>query len=114
MAGHSKWANIKHRKGRQDAKRGILFSKLARAITVAAKLGLPAPDPELVHDLLPLLRAQRVDFTTFFRALAAVAPYAAAVEGPHPAVAPARGVVVATPERGGARESRRERERDGG
>jgi YebC/PmpR family DNA-binding regulatory protein len=44
MAGHSKWANIKHRKGRQDAKRGILFSKLARAITVAAKLGGPDPD----------------------------------------------------------------------
>ena len=44
MAGHSKWANIKHRKGRQDQKRGILFSKLARAITVAAKQGLPDPD----------------------------------------------------------------------
>jgi len=44
MAGHSKWANSKHRKGRQDAKRGILFSKLARAITVAAKLGGPDPD----------------------------------------------------------------------
>jgi YebC/PmpR family DNA-binding regulatory protein len=44
MAGHSKWANIKHRKGRQDAKRGILFSKLSRAITVAAKQGLPDPD----------------------------------------------------------------------
>jgi len=44
MAGHSKWANIQHRKGRQDAKRGILFSKLARAITVAAKLGGPDAD----------------------------------------------------------------------
>ncbi|MCW2949619.1 MAG: hypothetical protein JWN41_632 [Thermoleophilia bacterium] len=44
MAGHSKWANIKHRKGRQDAKRGILFSKLSRAITVAAKMGGPDPD----------------------------------------------------------------------
>ncbi|MCW2960195.1 MAG: hypothetical protein JWM25_1047 [Thermoleophilia bacterium] len=44
MAGHSKWANIKHRKGRQDAKRGILFSKLSRAITVAAKQGGPDPD----------------------------------------------------------------------
>src|SRR6186997_572924 len=37
LAGHSKWANIKHRKGRQDKKRGIMFSKLSRAITVAAK-----------------------------------------------------------------------------
>jgi YebC/PmpR family DNA-binding regulatory protein len=44
MAGHSKWANIKHRKGAQDKKRGILFSKLSRAITVAAKLGGPDPD----------------------------------------------------------------------
>ncbi len=44
MAGHSKWANIKHRKGRQDAKRGKLFSKLSRAITVAAKNGDPNPD----------------------------------------------------------------------
>jgi YebC/PmpR family DNA-binding regulatory protein len=44
MAGHSKWANIKHRKGAQDKKRGILFSKLSRAITVAAKLGGADPD----------------------------------------------------------------------
>ncbi len=44
MAGHSKWANIKHRKGAQDKKRGILFSKLSRAITVAAKQGGPDPD----------------------------------------------------------------------
>jgi len=39
MAGHSKWANIKHRKGKQDAKRGKLYTKLIREITVAAKLG---------------------------------------------------------------------------
>ena len=39
MAGHSKWANIKHRKGRQDAKRGKVFSVLIREITVSAKLG---------------------------------------------------------------------------
>lgn len=44
MAGHSKWANIKHRKGAQDKKRGVLFSKLSRAITVAAKMGGPDPD----------------------------------------------------------------------
>ena len=44
MAGHSKWANIQHRKGRQDAARSKLFSKLSREITVAAKLG--DPDPE--------------------------------------------------------------------
>jgi YebC/PmpR family DNA-binding regulatory protein len=39
MAGHSKWANIKHRKGRQDAKRGKLFAKLIRAIEAAARQG---------------------------------------------------------------------------
>jgi len=39
VAGHSKWANIKHRKGRQDAKRGKVFSVLIRELTVAAKLG---------------------------------------------------------------------------
>jgi YebC/PmpR family DNA-binding regulatory protein len=39
MAGHSKWANIKHRKGRQDAARGKLFGKLAKAIEVAAREG---------------------------------------------------------------------------
>ena len=39
MAGHSKWANIKHRKGRQDAARGKLFAKLAKAIEVAARDG---------------------------------------------------------------------------
>ena len=44
MAGHSKWANIKHRKGRQDAKRGKVFSRLIGELTVASKLGGPAPD----------------------------------------------------------------------
>ena len=39
MAGHSKWANIQHRKGRQDAKRGALFTRLIKEITVAAKMG---------------------------------------------------------------------------
>jgi YebC/PmpR family DNA-binding regulatory protein len=44
MAGHSKWANIQHRKGRQDAVRSKLFSKLAKEITVAAKMGDPNPE----------------------------------------------------------------------
>jgi YebC/PmpR family DNA-binding regulatory protein len=43
MAGHSQFANIMHRKGKQDQKRSKLFSKLAREITVSAKLGLPDP-----------------------------------------------------------------------
>jgi len=44
MAGHSQFKNIMHRKGRQDAMRSKLFSKLAREITVAAKQGMPDPD----------------------------------------------------------------------
>ncbi len=44
MAGHSKWANIQHRKGRQDAQRSKLFSKFSKEITVAAKMGDPDPD----------------------------------------------------------------------
>lgn len=49
MAGHSKWANIKHRKGAQDAKRGKIFTKLNKEITVAAKMGGgdPATNPRL-------------------------------------------------------------------
>jgi YebC/PmpR family DNA-binding regulatory protein len=49
MAGHSKWANIKHRKAGQDAKRGKVFTKIIREITVAAKLGggNPADNPRL-------------------------------------------------------------------
>lgn len=44
MAGHSKWANIKHKKAKEDAKRGQIFTKVGRKITVAAKEG--GPDPE--------------------------------------------------------------------
>ena len=49
MAGHSKWANIQHRKSRQDAKRGRLFTRLTREITVAARMGGsdPANNPAL-------------------------------------------------------------------
>lgn len=49
MAGHSKWANIKHRKAGQDARRGRIFTKLIRELTVAARLGGgdPADNPRL-------------------------------------------------------------------
>ena len=49
MAGHSKWANIQHRKGKQDAKRGKVFTRLIKEITVAARLGDsdPAGNPRL-------------------------------------------------------------------
>ena len=51
MAGHSKWANIQHRKGAQDAKRGKIFTKLIREITVSAGMagGDPATNPRLRH-----------------------------------------------------------------
>jgi len=45
MAGHSKWANIKHRKAAQDAKKGKAFTKVAKELTVAAKIG--GADPEM-------------------------------------------------------------------
>lgn len=44
MSGHSKWANIKHRKGAQDAKRGKIFTKIAKELTIAARLGGGIPD----------------------------------------------------------------------
>src|SRR5437764_15322979 len=54
MAGHSQFKNIMHRKGRQDAAKSKLFGKLAREITVSAKLGLPDPD------MNPRLRAATI------------------------------------------------------
>ena len=47
MAGHSKWANIKHRKARQDAVKGKAWSKCSRAIMIAVKSGGPDPDVNL-------------------------------------------------------------------
>ncbi len=44
MAGHSKWSNIKHKKGKADAKRGTLFTKIGREISMAVKQGGPDPD----------------------------------------------------------------------
>jgi len=44
MSGHSKWANIKHEKGLADAKRGQIFTKIAREIIVAVRQGGPNPD----------------------------------------------------------------------
>ena len=49
MAGHSKWANIKHRKARQDAKRAKVWTKVIRELTVAARLG--GYDPEVISGL---------------------------------------------------------------
>ena len=57
MAGHSHWAGIKHKKGRQDKERSKIFSKLSREITVAAKLG--AKDPESNPRLRSAIQAAR-------------------------------------------------------
>ena len=57
MAGHSKFKNIMHRKGAQDKKRAKEFAKLAREITVAAKLG--APDPSMNPRLRTAIAAAR-------------------------------------------------------
>ena len=44
MAGHSKWANIKHRKGAQDKKRGKVFTRIIKELTIASRDGGPDPD----------------------------------------------------------------------
>jgi YebC/PmpR family DNA-binding regulatory protein len=59
MAGHSQFKNIMHRKGRQDAMKSKLFSKLSREITVAAKLGLP--DPTMNARLRMAINAARAE-----------------------------------------------------
>ncbi len=59
MAGHSQFKNIMHRKGRQDAVRSKLFSKLAREITVAAKMG--TPDPAMNPRLRAAILAARAE-----------------------------------------------------
>ena len=59
MAGHSQFKNIMHRKGRQDKARSKLFGKLAREITVAAKIGLP--DPALNPRLRAAILAARAE-----------------------------------------------------
>ena len=63
MAGHSKWAKVKHFKGAIDAKRGRIFSKLGREITIAAKIGGGDPDmnPRLRMVLLKCRTANMPD-----------------------------------------------------
>lgn len=63
MAGHSKWANIKHRKGKADAKKGKIFSRVAKEIISAAKLG--GPDPKNNPRLrLAIVKAREVNMPT--------------------------------------------------
>src|SRR5918994_6124149 len=70
MAGHSQFKNIMHRKGRQDAAKSKLFGKLAREITVSAKLGMPDPamNPRLRAAVLAA-RAENMTKDTIERAI---------------------------------------------
>jgi YebC/PmpR family DNA-binding regulatory protein len=70
MAGHSQFKNIMHRKGRQDAAKSMLFGKLAREITVSAKLGLPDPamNPRLRAAIIAA-RAENMTKDTIERAI---------------------------------------------
>ncbi|MBR56412.1 YebC/PmpR family DNA-binding transcriptional regulator [Candidatus Poribacteria bacterium] len=74
MAGHSKWANIQHRKGAQDAKRAKLFAKLVREVIVAAKQGIPDPDHNArLRTAIASARAQSVPKDNIDRAIKKIA-----------------------------------------
>ncbi|SCY78009.1 YebC/PmpR family DNA-binding transcriptional regulator [Desulfoluna spongiiphila] len=70
MAGHSKWANIKHKKGREDAKRGKIFTKLIKEVTVAARMGGgdPSANPRL-RSAIAAARAENMPKDTLERAI---------------------------------------------
>ncbi|OFW53057.1 MAG: transcriptional regulator [Actinobacteria bacterium RBG_16_67_10] len=71
MSGHSKWSSIKHKKGAADAKRGQLFSKLSRAIIVAAKEGGPDPAGNLaLHNAIEKARSYSMPKDNIERAIA--------------------------------------------
>ena len=71
MSGHSKWSSIKHKKGAADAKRGKLFSKLSRAIIVAAKEGGPDPGANLaLQNAIEKARSYSMPKDTIDRAIA--------------------------------------------
>ena len=67
MSGHSKWSTIKRQKGAKDEKRGQLFTKLAREITVAAKSGIPDPEAN-VRLRIAVQKARREHATRQHRA----------------------------------------------
>ena len=71
MSGHSKWSTIKHKKGAADARRGQLFTKLSRAIIVAAKEGGPDPDSNLaLQNAVEKARSYSMPKDTIERAIA--------------------------------------------
>ena len=70
MAGHSKFANIKHRKERQDAKRGKVFTKLGRELAVAVKTGGPDPDTNSrLRDIIAKAKAANMSNDTIERSI---------------------------------------------
>ncbi len=69
MAGHSKWANIRHRKGAQDAKRGKIFTKLIREITVAAKISADADSNPRLRAAIDKALGQNMTKDTIERAI---------------------------------------------
>jgi YebC/PmpR family DNA-binding regulatory protein len=61
MSGHSKWANIKNKKGKADAERGKIFTKLGREIAVAVKAGGPSPDANArLRDVIAKAKAENI------------------------------------------------------
>ena len=70
MAGHSKWANIKHRKAGQDAKRGKVFTKIIRELTVAAKGGANVSDNPKLRAVVDKALASNMTRDTIDRAIA--------------------------------------------
>ena len=71
MSGHSKWSTIKHKKGAADARRGQLFTKLSRAIIVAAKEGGPDPANNLaLQNAVEKARSYSMPKDTIERAIA--------------------------------------------
>ena len=70
MSGHSKWSSIKHKKGAADAKRGKLFSKLSRAIIVAAKEGGPIPGNLALQNAIEKARSYSMPKDNIERAIA--------------------------------------------
>src|SRR5262249_31927490 len=74
MSGHSKWSTIKRQKGATDAKRGQLFTKLAREIMVAAKSGIPDPDANVrLRIAIQKARAENMPKDNIDRAIERVA-----------------------------------------
>lgn len=70
MAGHSKWANIKHRKGKQDALRGKLFTKIGKEIQVAVKEGGPNPEANSrLRDVIAKAKANNMPMENIQRAI---------------------------------------------